>query len=85
MNPIKYRMKHKTMKPQIHMNELKVEVELHRNTKTSTNMGSPERKQNQGNEENHTRKRAHVKAEVVHEDGTSSQPHRCNDRRAMKP
>ena len=56
-----------------------VEVELHRNTKTSTNMGSPERKQNQGNEEKHTRKRAHVKAEVVHEDGTSSQPHRCND------
>ena len=76
---IKHRMYHKTMKPQTHTNEPKVEVELHRNTKTSTNMGSPERRQNQGNEEKHTRKRAHVKAEVAHEDGTSSQPHRCND------
>ena len=63
-----------------------VEVELHRNTKTSTNMGSPERKQNQGNEEKHTRKRAHVKAEVVHEDGTSSQPHnRYNDDYRREP
>ena len=72
-------MQHKNMKPQTHTSEPKVEVELHRNTKTSTNMGSPERRQNQGNEEKHTRKHAHVKAEVAHEDGTSSQPHRCND------
>ena len=33
MNPIKYRMQHKTMKPQTQTNEPKVEVELHRNTK----------------------------------------------------
>ena len=64
------------MQPQTHTNEPKVEVELHRNTKTNTNMGSPERRQNQGNEEKHTR---NVKAEVALEDGTSSQPHRCND------